>query len=273
MSYVDALYNREKDEIQVVERINGKRVYNTLTPNYTFYYEDARGTHRTMWNKPCVKVVSNNYKTFQKELRSNSDRKIHESDINPIFRCLEENYLGVEAPKLNVAFFDIETDFDPKKGFASPWDPFSRITAISVYISQTNKLHTVVLKPDVPERLPDGSRNPIFLSWEQAERITSKFEDCELCNDEEQLLERFVDLIEDSDILTGWNSTSYDIPYVVNRIERTVGKQLSQRLCLWNQRPKKIVKVGQVVKVRVLEVNEKLKRISLSMKLVKQVKQ
>jgi uncharacterized protein len=30
--------------------------------------------------------------------------------------------------------------------------------------------------------------------------------------------------------------------------------------------PKKVVKVGQVVKVRVLEVNEKLKRISLSMR-------
>lgn len=34
--------------------------------------------------------------------------------------------------------------------------------------------------------------------------------------------------------------------------------------------PKKVVKVGQVVKVQVLEVNEKLKRISLSMKVVKQ---
>lgn len=34
------------------------------------------------------------------------------------------------------------------------------------------------------------------------------------------------------------------------------------------QDPKQIVKVGQVVKVKVLEVNEKLKRISLSMKLV-----
>ncbi|MCF2147483.1 RNA-binding transcriptional accessory protein [Desmonostoc muscorum LEGE 12446] len=34
--------------------------------------------------------------------------------------------------------------------------------------------------------------------------------------------------------------------------------------------PQKVVKVGQVVKVRVLEVNEKLKRISLSMKAVKQ---
>jgi protein Tex len=30
--------------------------------------------------------------------------------------------------------------------------------------------------------------------------------------------------------------------------------------------PKKVVKVGQIVKVRVLEVNESLKRISLSMK-------
>jgi uncharacterized protein len=34
--------------------------------------------------------------------------------------------------------------------------------------------------------------------------------------------------------------------------------------------PKKVVKVGQVVKVKVLEVNEKLRRISLSMKAVKQ---
>ncbi|NMF63101.1 Tex family protein [Brasilonema octagenarum] len=34
--------------------------------------------------------------------------------------------------------------------------------------------------------------------------------------------------------------------------------------------PKKIVKVGQVVKVRVLEINQKLKRISLSMKSIKQ---
>ncbi|MGA9381209.1 MAG: S1 RNA-binding domain-containing protein, partial [Phormidium sp.] len=34
--------------------------------------------------------------------------------------------------------------------------------------------------------------------------------------------------------------------------------------------PKEIVKVGQVVKVQVMEVNEKLKRISLSMKVVNQ---
>jgi len=36
--------------------------------------------------------------------------------------------------------------------------------------------------------------------------------------------------------------------------------------------PKQIVKVGQVVKVRVLEVNEKLKRISLTMRSPEQAK-
>ena len=43
---------------------------------------------------------------------------------------------------------------------------------------------------------------------------------------------------------------------------------ISQLADQFVQDPKQIVKVGQVVKVKVLEVNEKLKRISLSMKLV-----
>ena len=43
---------------------------------------------------------------------------------------------------------------------------------------------------------------------------------------------------------------------------------ISQLADRFVQDPKQIVKVGQVVKVKVLEVNEKLKRISLSMKLV-----
>ena len=43
---------------------------------------------------------------------------------------------------------------------------------------------------------------------------------------------------------------------------------ISQLVDRFVEDPKQIVKVGQVVKVKVLEVNEKLKRISLSMKLI-----
>ena len=41
-----------------------------------------------------------------------------ESDVNP-FQCLSET-TKPRCAKLNVAFFDIETDFDPDRGFADP---------------------------------------------------------------------------------------------------------------------------------------------------------
>ena len=34
---------------------------------------------------------------------------LFEADINPVYRLLEENYLGKDAPNLNKAFFDIDS--------------------------------------------------------------------------------------------------------------------------------------------------------------------
>ena len=233
MSYVDAIHDKNKDIIKVVERVNGTRQYKEFPASYVFYYEDPRGTHRTMWNAPCVKFQTHNLKKFQLENRAMSDKKIHEADINPIFRCLEENYLNVDSPTLNIGFFDIEVDFDPTRGFASPWDPFARITAISIYLSHLEKNITLVLKPELSKTDPD------YLDWDTAQAICEEFEDTILCNDEEELLRMFVDLCEDCDVLSGWNSKGFDIPYIINRIDRLISPELSARLCLWGQKPKK----------------------------------
>jgi hypothetical protein len=72
-----------------------------------------------------------------------------ESDFKPVFRCLEENYSGVEPPKLHTAFFDIEANFDPERGFAPTTDPFNNITAISVYLDWLDKLVTWQSRPRV----------------------------------------------------------------------------------------------------------------------------
>lgn len=234
MSYVDGIYNKDTDEIQIVERVDGIRQYKTYPATYTFYYEDQYGgKHLDMWGRPVSKVTCTSSKQFKRELHSQGTRKIFESDVKPLFRCLEENYLNVDPPKLHVGFFDIEVDFDPKRGFASPWDPFSPVTAISVYLTAQEKMVSLVIKPMLPES------DPGHLSWEAAEAITQKFENCLLCNDEAELLTMFLDLIEDCDVLSGWNSKGFDIPYLVNRIERLLGKDYSKKMCLWNQRPKK----------------------------------
>ena len=90
------------------------------------------GKYKSINGEPLNRIVCKNTKDFRKELAINKNKELFESDVNPIFQCLSENYLNHDAPKLNIAFFDIETDFDPDRGFADPSDPFMPITAITV---------------------------------------------------------------------------------------------------------------------------------------------
>ena len=225
MSYVDALFDRDHDRIHVVERVNGRREYREYPANYIFYYDDPRGKFRSTHGKPVSRFSTRNNKEFRKELRIQAGKGIYESDINPVFRCFEENYKGQDAPKLNTAFFDIEVDFDPERGFSRPDDPFNPITAISVYLNWMDQLVTLVVPPK-------------HMSWDTAQEIANEFENCMLFEREEDMLGAFLDLIDDADVLSGWNSEGYDIPYTVNRTIRVLSKDDTRKFCLWGQFPK-----------------------------------
>jgi DNA polymerase elongation subunit (family B) len=224
--YVDAIFNRDSDLIQIVERKEGKRVYIEHPVKYTFYHGDPKGKHKTVYGDPVTRIVCTNTKDFRKEVAINKNKKLFESDINPIFQCLSENYLNVDSPNLNIAFFDIETDFDPERGFADPSDPFMPITAISVHLQWLDTLVTLAIPPK-------------GLAMEDAKAECEEFPNTYLFAKESEMLNAFLDLIEDSDILTGWNSEGYDIPYTVNRVARVLSKGDTRRFCLWNQYPKK----------------------------------
>ena len=225
MSYVDCLLDRAKDRIHVVERIKGERVYQEYPAKYVFYYNDPRGKFRTIYDTPVSRFSTHNSKEFHKELKTNNKKDTWESDINPVFRCLEENYLGRESPKLQTAFFDIEVDFDPVLGFSKPEDPFNAITAISVYLDWLDRMVTLVVPPK-------------SMSWETAQEICNRYDNCFLFERERDLLDTFLSLIDDADILSGWNSEGFDIPYTVMRIQRVLTKDDTRRFCLWGQFPK-----------------------------------
>jgi len=225
MSYIDALYDRNQDCIHIVERVGGERRYKEYPASYIFYYDDPRGKFRTVYGTPVSRFSCRSNKEFQKELRINSNKRVWESDINPVFRCLEEHYLGAESPKLQTAFFDIEVDFDPVRGFSKPEDPFNPITAISVYLDWMDRLVTLVVPPK-------------SYSWETAQEICNQYDNCFLFEREEDLLNTFLDIIDDADILSGWNSEGFDIPYMVMRVTRVLNKDDTRRFCLWGQLPK-----------------------------------
>ncbi|NBO29780.1 MAG: hypothetical protein EBV10_11160 [Synechococcaceae bacterium WB6_1A_059] len=227
MSYVDAIWDRDEDLIRVVERHPTKgRLYQEYQARYIFYYPDSRGKYKSIFGENLNRVVSKSHKEFQKEQRIHNNQRLYESDINPIFRTLAENYLGVDAPKLHTAFFDIEVDFDPERGYASPDDPFMPITAISVHLQWLDTLVTLVLPPKT-------------LTVERAQELVKDFPNTHIFDNEGDMLETFLQLIEDADVLSGWNSEGYDIPYTVNRVTRVLSKEDTRRFCLWNQFPKK----------------------------------
>jgi DNA polymerase elongation subunit (family B) len=227
MSYVDSIWDRDLDIVKVVERDPVKgRIFQQFPARYVFYYPDGRGKYTSIFGEPLTKVVSKSWKENIKEQKIHSGHKLYESDINPVFRCLEENYLGKDAPKLNVAFWDIEVDFDPERGYASPDDAFMPITAIAVQLQWLDTLVCLAVPPKT-------------LTMEQAQEQVKDFPNTILFETEYEMLDTFLNLIDDADVLSGWNSEGFDMPYTVNRIIKTLSKEDTRRLCLFDQLPKK----------------------------------
>ena len=115
---------------------------------------------------------------------------------------------------------------EPGRGYSPPDEAFNPITAVSVYLNWLDRCFTLVLKPR---------------KWTMAEAhaVCEQFPDTLLCETENELLDLFLGLIEDCDVISGWNSSTYDIPYVYNRIIQLLGKEQTRRMCLWNKLPVK----------------------------------
>ena len=206
-------------------RRDGERYYAEYPATYIFYYDDPRGKFRSIYGGPVSRFSCRNNKEFRREMAIQKGVQLYEADINPVFRCLEENYKGQDAPRLHTAFFDIEVDFDAERGFSRPDDPFNPITAISIYLDWLDQLVTLVVPPR-------------HMTDETAAEIAGEFDNTYVFRNEGELLKTFLDLIQDADVLSGWNSEGYDIPYTVMRTTRVLSRDDTRKFCLWDQFPK-----------------------------------
>jgi DNA polymerase elongation subunit (family B) len=224
--YVDAFFDQRADMIRVAERRDGKRYLVDHRPIYEFYVEDPDGPHQSTHGHRARLVRCRNNKEFKQNISAQRGKKMFESDIKPLHKILERHYLNQTPPKLNVAFFDIEVDFDPERGYSQPEDAFMPITSVGVYQQWSDTMVCLAVPPR-------------SLSLAQAESLTAHLGNVVICESEAQLLEMFLEIIEDADVLSGWNSEGYDIPYTVNRIIKVLGKSELRKLCLWGQMPKR----------------------------------
>lgn len=214
-NYVASWMDYRSQKVIVFERDlkTGERSQKEWEPPYYFYVPDENGIHTTLFNDKVTRLDFESQVEHKEALRQYP--KKFESDIRPQDRILMDKYYGRPTPPVNFAFFDIETDYKQSIGFAGPMNPYAPINAVTVYQSWTKRFITFAVPP------PGVDTATFVLPTEKEMREEFKFDvtpEIYIVKDEAELLECFIDTIQESDIISGWNSEFYDIPYICERL-------------------------------------------------------
>ena len=222
--YVDAIFDPRSSKVKVVERVNGKRVYKDYDGIFEFYLKDHKGQHKSIHGESLSKVDCSSIGEFKKMQRIHSHKDKYESDIKFVNKIIEKHYKHQNPADLHTAFFDIETDFDKEFGYSQPEDAANRIISIAVHLQWLDQTVCLAIPPDT-------------MTMEEAKVIADEVGNTILYHEESHMLEAFLTLIEDADVVSGWFSEGYDIPFTVNRIMKVLGRTEARRMCLWDKMP------------------------------------
>tara|TARA_Y100000004_G_scaffold74121_1_gene83266 strand:- start:86 stop:2548 length:2463 start_codon:yes stop_codon:yes gene_type:complete len=138
-----------------------------------------------------------------------------------IHGCIQQLYpntIPADTSLINIAYFDIETAYSD--GFPHPSEALEEVLAITIKSSRNNKYIVFGTKKYEPKQSDLG------LEIEYHQFITEKM-----------MLSAFLNWWKEPynmpDVITGWNSRFFDIPYIVNRMARILGEEETRHLSPW----------------------------------------
>lgn len=180
----------EHETVKVVERVNGERIFKEYPADHHFFISDPKGNYKSIYGDSLRKISPKSLDEKYRTLKSlSSNARAWESNVNVVYRCLEQNYQHADLPSPNVAFFDIETSFDKALGWSDASDANNFITSISVHLQWINEIICVSVPPE-------------SYTWEEALKIADEVGNTIICKTEFEMLQTFIDIIQDADILS-----------------------------------------------------------------------
>lgn len=220
--YISAQTSYDRSKVKVWERTSdGRRILNEYPSPLSFYVEDPNGTYKDYKNTPLAKMVYDSYDDYYNAARryKSNGKKMWESDIPLEYKVLSKYYHNQLEGKLNIGFYDIETDFDPtKKASDDATNPENPITAIALYSVHLNKMMVFAVPPDNTFKYEHISQEILDLG------------EVRLFRSEKELLISFMDEIHDIDVLVGWNSEVFDNVYVYARAKLVCGEHIANKM-------------------------------------------
>jgi len=165
---------------------------------------------------------------FIKTYAGVSNMTIH-GNTNWQYQYITETYPGVIDFNINdIAIYSIDIETTTELGFPNVDDPQEQVQLITIQDLNQRRITTYGQRPWA------GKRDDVNYVH---------------CADEASLLRRFLaDWAQvQPDVITGWNITLFDVPYLVNRIERVLGESSARQLSPWRQIKRREIQFAEKV--------------------------
>lgn len=193
----------------------GRRIVTDCSYNPYIWIESKKTTDKkSLFNTNVVRKDFNTQWDRNKYIRDSGRTRIFEN-INPEHQFLIDTFWrehqndDFNKNPLKILYIDIET-YSPDD-FPIPSEAKDTINVITVYDSLKQK----------------------FITWGLS-KLDKSIDNCDYvhCDTEVILLENFLNYLERDypDIITGWNTEFFDIPYIINRMYNVLGEEAVKRL-------------------------------------------
>lgn len=199
--------------------LNGQSVQQKIPYKPVLYIpikEDS--PYKTIYGENLKKIPQNSIreaKDFIKKYEGIDNFAVY-GNTNYEYCLISELYpdhMEWDIENIRIAIIDIETNSDPDTGgFAKPEDPFQPIISIALKFLGEDKTYLFG-----------------YDDYEHSDVHYIK------CKDEYTLCQKFLDVwsYKYPDIVSGWNIINYDIPYIINRFNRIISEQETNKLSPW----------------------------------------
>ena len=209
---------------------DGKRIQERIPFSPTLFIESpkATGKYRSLYGVPVEPVEMGSMseaREFVAQYKGIPNFKVH-GNTNYVSQFISNRFpydVKWDVDKIDIMYIDIEVASD--QGFPQPDEAKHPVISICV----------------------KSSLSPDYMVWGMGDYEPADNVQYFKCADEVSLLNSFLGWYDNNtpDIITGWNSKLFDMPYLVNRISGMMGSESYKRLSPWKQvRPRTIPTLG-----------------------------
>lgn len=217
---------------------DGRRVKYDLDFSPYLFVDDKNGTERSIFGTPIRKKEFNTQFDRNNFVRGDNVKRTYEN-LPPYQQFLIDNYWmdcdndDFSQYPLKIMFIDIETF--SKDGFPDVETTPHTINVITCYNSLNQTYTTFGLGPFDIKAISKDS--PIY----------GKKVEYFHCKSEEDLLKRFIGYFSEDypDVISGWNSSGFDFPYIINRISLILDEEWAREISPVGRYYEKINKNGK----------------------------